>query len=153
MRNMEQNNLGLENSPYLRQHSSNPVWWQPYGHEAIQQAEKSNRLLVVSIGYSACHWCHVMEHESFSDEEVAAVMNSRYVSIKLDREERPDLDHVYMQAAMLSSRQGGWPLNALCLPDGRPFFAGTYFPKERWLLILNHFYGPVSYTHLRAHET
>lgn len=141
MKNMEQNNLGLENSPYLRQHSSNPVWWQPYGHEAIQQAEKSNRLLVVSIGYSACHWCHVMEHESFSDQEVAAVMNSRYVSIKLDREERPDLDHVYMQAAMLSSRQGGWPLNALCLPDGRPFFAGTYFPKERWLLILNHFYG------------
>lgn len=141
MRDMEQNNLGLENSPYLRQHSSNPVWWQPYGISALQQASQTNRLLIISIGYSACHWCHVMEHESFSDEEVAAVMNSRYVSIKLDREERPDLDHVYMQAAMLSSRQGGWPLNALCLPDGRPFFAGTYFPKERWLMILNHFYG------------
>jgi len=141
MLNIQQNNLGAENSPYLRQHAHNPVWWQAYGQETIRSAKNLQKLIIVSIGYSACHWCHVMEKESFADENVAAVMNARYLSIKLDREERPDLDHVYMQAAMLSSRQGGWPLNAICLPDGRPFFAGTYFPRERWLAILHHFYG------------
>jgi len=141
MPDVQQNNLGAENSPYLRQHAHNPVWWQPYCAETIIAAQNLQKLIVVSIGYSACHWCHVMEHESFADADVAAVMNSRYVSIKLDREERPDLDHVYMQAAMLSSRQGGWPLNAICLPDGRPFFAGTYFPRERWVAVLHHFYG------------
>jgi len=141
MLDVQQNNLGAENSPYLRQHAHNPVWWQPYTPESIKAAQNLQKLILVSIGYSACHWCHVMEKESFADHNVAEVMNARYLSIKLDREERPDLDHVYMQAAMLSSRQGGWPLNAICLPDGRPFFAGTYFPKDRWLAILHHFYG------------
>ena len=141
MLDVQHNNLGGENSPYLRQHAHNPVWWQPYGPDAIQAAQNQQKLILISIGYSACHWCHVMEKESFADEHVAGVMNARYLSIKLDREERPDLDHVYMQAAMLSSRQGGWPLNAICLPDGRPFFAGTYFPRDRWLAILHHFYG------------
>ena len=141
MLDVQQNNLGAENSPYLRQHAHNPVWWQPYAPESIKAAQNLQKLILVSIGYSACHWCHVMEKESFADHNVAEVMNARYLSIKLDREERPDLDHVYMQAAMLSSRQGGWPLNAICLPDGRPFFAGTYFPKDRWLAILHHFYG------------
>jgi hypothetical protein len=136
----KQNLLHLEQSPYLLQHKDNPVWWQAWSPESLTIAQQNNRLLIISIGYSACHWCHVMEHESFADQEVAAVMNARYLSIKVDREERPDIDHRYMQAAMLTSRQGGWPLNAIALPDGRPVFAGTYFPKERWLVILNHFH-------------
>jgi uncharacterized protein len=130
MLDVQHNNLGAENSPYLRQHAHNPVWWQPYGPDSIQAAQNQQKLILISIGYSACHWCHVMEKESFADEHVAGVMNARYLSIKLDREERPDLDHVYMQAAMLSSRQGGWPLNAICLPDGRPFFCRNLFPPR-----------------------
>lgn len=126
-------------SPYLLQHAYNPVDWFSWGDEALNKARTEDKLLIVSIGYSACHWCHVMERESFENEEVALLMNRNFVSIKVDREERPDLDHLYMNAAMIVSQRGGWPLNAIALPDGRPVFAGTYFRKEQWMHILNHF--------------
>ncbi len=134
------NNLKNETSPYLLQHANNPVDWFPWGEEALEKAKAENKLIVVSVGYAACHWCHVMEHESFEDSIVAAQMNQHFVSIKVDREERPDIDQIYMDACQLASRGGcGWPLNAFALPDGRPFWAGTYFPKEQWLDILNRF--------------
>lgn len=131
------NKLKYSSSPYLQQHAHNPVHWQEWGPEALQRAKDENKLLLISIGYAACHWCHVMEHESFSNEEVAAFMNENFVCIKVDREERPDVDRIYMDAAQLINGQGGWPLNAFALPDGRPFFAGTYFNKNRWLEVLN----------------
>jgi len=133
------NKLINESSPYLLQHAYNPVDWHPWGEEALEKAKKENKLLIVSIGYAACHWCHVMEHESFEDSLVAAVMNEHFVPIKVDREERPDVDDIYMSAAQLVSGQGGWPLNAFSLPDGRPVWAGTYFPKAQWLNILKQF--------------
>ncbi len=133
------NKLINESSPYLLQHANNPVDWFPWGDEALIKAKNENKLIVISIGYAACHWCHVMEHESFEDTTVANVMNEFYVSIKVDREERPDVDQVYMDAAYLITGRGGWPLNIITLPDGRPFFAGTYFRKEDWLKILNYF--------------
>ncbi|MCX2681516.1 thioredoxin domain-containing protein [Galbibacter sp. EGI 63066] len=133
------NNLIHESSPYLLQHAHNPVNWYPWGEEALQKAKDENKLLIISIGYAACHWCHVMEHESFEDEEVAKLMNEHFISIKVDREERPDVDQVYMNAANLLTGRGGWPLNALALPDGKPFYAGTYFPKNDWLKVLNYF--------------
>lgn len=126
-------------SPYLQQHAHNPVDWFAWGDEALNKAQTEDKLLIVSIGYSACHWCHVMERESFENEEVALLMNRYFVSVKVDREERPDLDNLYMNAAMIVSRRGGWPLNAIALPDGRPVFAGTYFRKDQWMHILNHF--------------
>ena len=127
------NSLKNETSPYLLRHAHNPVDWQPWGEEAIRRAEKEGKLLIVSIGYSACHWCHVMEQESFGDEEVAAAMNRNFISIKVDREERPDIDHYYMTAVRLMQQQGGWPLNVIALPDGRPIWGGTYFPKDMWV--------------------
>jgi len=130
------NRLINENSPYLLLHAHNPVNWYPWGQEALEKAKKEKKLLIISIGYAACHWCHVMEEESFSDREVAGVMNEDFISIKVDREERPDIDQVYMDAAHLLTGRGGWPLNAIALPDGKPVFAGTYFPKERWILVL-----------------
>ena len=130
------NALINETSPYLLQHARNPVHWQPWGETALEQAQRENKLLVVSIGYAACHWCHVMERESFEDSAVAALMNEHFVSIKVDREERPDVDQVYMEAAQLMTGRGGWPLNAITLPDGRPVFAGTYFPKDQWMSVL-----------------
>lgn len=130
------NALIHESSPYLRQHAHNPVDWHPWGDEALQKARNSNRLLLISIGYSACHWCHVMERESFEDPEVAKVMNAHFVNVKVDREERPDVDHVYMTAVQLMTGRGGWPLNCIALPDGRPLYGGTYFPKDQWLRIL-----------------
>ncbi len=133
------NQLQHSHSPYLLQHTNNPVNWVPWSEEALHEAQKSNKLLIISIGYSACHWCHVMEHESFEDVEVAALMNEYFVSIKVDREERPDVDQVYMNAAMLINGQGGWPLNAIALPNGEPVFAGTYFPKRNWLQLLAYF--------------
>lgn len=133
------NKLINESSPYLLQHAYNPVDWHPWGPEALEKAKRENKLLIVSIGYAACHWCHVMEHESFEDSTVAAIMNEHFVSIKVDREERPDVDDIYMSAAQLISGRGGWPLNAFALPDGRPVWAGTYFPKERWMDILKQF--------------
>ena len=135
--NKEPNRLINESSPYLLQHAYNPVDWYPWGEEALEKAQKEDKLLIISIGYAACHWCHVMEHESFEDSLVAKVMNENFVSIKVDREERPDVDDVYMTAAQLLSGRGGWPLNAIALPDGKPVFAGTYFPKEQWLNILD----------------
>jgi uncharacterized protein len=133
------NALIHESSPYLLQHAHNPVDWQPWGEAALSKAQRENKLLIISIGYAACHWCHVMEHESFEDSTVAALMNEHFVAIKVDREERPDVDDVYMSAAQLITGSGGWPLNAFALPDGRPIWAGTYFPKDRWMDILNRF--------------
>ncbi|MBX6379101.1 MAG: thioredoxin domain-containing protein [Thermoflavifilum aggregans] len=123
-------------SPYLLLHAHNPVNWYPWCDEALQKAQQENKLLIISIGYAACHWCHVMEKEVFSDEEAAAFMNAHFVSIKVDREERPDLDQLYMQACVLINGHGGWPLNAFALPDGRPFYAVTYLPKRQWLHVL-----------------
>lgn len=125
-----QNRLSEENSLYLRQHATNPVEWYPWGEEALKHAEASGKPLLVSIGYSACHWCHVMAHECFEDEYIAGLMNKHFICVKVDREERPDVDQVYMEAVQMIQQQGGWPLNVFCLPDGRPFFGGTYFPPE-----------------------
>lgn len=132
------NRLIKESSPYLLQHASNPVDWYPFGEEAFEEARRRNCPLIISIGYSACHWCHVMEHESFSKPEVAEIMNKHFVCIKVDREERPDVDQVYINAVQLIHGQAGWPLNCFALPDGRPFWGGTYFRAEQWAEILNH---------------
>jgi len=130
------NRLANSASPYLLQHANNPVDWYPWGSEALQKAKDENKLILVSIGYSACHWCHVMEHESFEDEQVAAVMNEYFVCIKVDREERPDVDQIYMSAVQLMTGRGGWPLNCICLPDQRPIYGGTYFRKNDWISLL-----------------
>lgn len=127
------NSLIHESSPYLLQHAHNPVDWHPWGEAALFKASSEDKLLLVSIGYAACHWCHVMEKESFEDEEVAQIMNELYVCIKVDREERPDVDHYFMTAVQLSGAQGGWPLNVVALPDGKPIWGGTYFPRENWI--------------------
>lgn len=131
------NQLIHETSPYLLQHAHNPVNWYPWSKDILEKAKSENKPLIISIGYSACHWCHVMEHESFEDEEVAKVMNENFICIKVDREERPDVDHIYMSAIQIISGRGGWPLNCFALPDGRPFWGGTYFQKTQWLGILN----------------
>ena len=131
--NQYTNQLIHETSPYLLQHAHNPVNWMPWGDKALQKANAENKLLLISIGYSACHWCHVMEHESFEDVEVADFMNEWFVNIKVDREERPDVDQIYMAAVQLMNQQGGWPLNVIALPDGRPIWGGTYFPKRSWI--------------------
>jgi len=133
------NQLIDQSSPYLLQHAYNPVDWHPWGEEALKKAKDEDKLLIISVGYSACHWCHVMEHESFEDSLVAKMMNDNFVAIKVDREERPDVDEIYMTACHLVSGSGGWPLNAFALPDGRPIWAGTYFPKNDWMNILNQF--------------
>jgi uncharacterized protein YyaL (SSP411 family) len=134
------NALINESSPYLLQHAHNPVNWYPWGEEALQKAKEEEKMLLISVGYSACHWCHVMEHESFEDTTVARIMNENFVCIKVDREERPDVDDVYMTACQLASGRGcGWPLNAFALSDGRPVWAGTYFPKEQWMNIIDQF--------------
>ncbi|MFA5556981.1 MAG: thioredoxin domain-containing protein [Flavobacteriaceae bacterium] len=130
------NELHKETSPYLLQHKNNPIFWKSWNDTSLEQSRKENKLLIISIGYSACHWCHVMEHESFEDSEVAELMNRYFVSIKVDREERPDVDSVYMKAVQLMTKQGGWPLNVVALPDGRPVWGGTYFRKEQWLSTL-----------------
>ena len=127
------NNLINENSPYLLQHAYNPVDWNPWDKQYLEKAKKENKLVVISIGYSSCHWCHVMEKESFEDSLVASIMNEKYISIKVDREERPDVDQVYMNAVQLMTGSGGWPLNVVTLPDGRPIWGGTYFPKDQWI--------------------
>ena len=126
------NALIHSSSPYLLQHAHNPVNWEEWHPELWEQAKQKDRLVLISIGYSACHWCHVMERESFEDEQTAALMNSIFINIKVDREERPDVDMVYMDACQLMTGRGGWPLNVICLPDGRPVYAGTYFPNENW---------------------
>lgn len=134
------NALVNESSPYLLQHAHNPVNWNPWGEAALDKAKSEDKLLVISVGYAACHWCHVMEHESFEDTTVARIMNEHFVAIKVDREERPDVDDVYMTACQLSNDKGcGWPLNAIALPNGRPIWVGTYFPRQQWLEILEYF--------------
>ena len=130
------NELIHESSPYLLQHAHNPVDWMPWGDAAFEKAKKEDKLVLVSVGYSSCHWCHVMEHESFENEGVAHIMNDHFVCIKVDREERPDVDQVYMNAVQLMTGQGGWPLNCFTLPDGRPIYGGTYFPKDKWVDVL-----------------
>ena len=127
------NALIEETSPYLLQHAHNPVNWEAWKPEVLERAKKENKPLLISIGYAACHWCHVMEHECFEDEEVAQYMNEHFVNIKIDREERPDVDQIYMDALQMMSGNGGWPLNVVTLPDGRPFWGATYLPKENWL--------------------
>ena len=124
------NRLIHETSPYLLQHAHNPVEWYPWGEEALQKARQEDKPVLLSVGYSACHWCHVMEHESFENEEIAGLMNKYFVSIKVDREERPDIDSIYMQAVQAMTQQGGWPMTVFLTPDGRPFFGGTYFPPD-----------------------
>ncbi len=126
------NALVNETSPYLLQHAHNPVDWYPWNETTLTKAQKEDKLLLISIGYSACHWCHVMEHESFEDEEVAKIMNENFICIKVDREERPDVDQIYMTAVQLMKQRGGWPLNCIALPDGKPFWGGTYFRKDEW---------------------
>lgn len=130
------NSLQHESSPYLLQHANNPVNWYAWNDDTLALAKKENKLILVSIGYSACHWCHVMEHESFEDEAVAEIMNRHFINIKVDREERPDIDMVYMGAVQIMTGQGGWPLNCFALPDGRPVYGGTYFPKQQWINVL-----------------
>ena len=122
------NKLSLESSPYLLQHAHNPVDWYPWGDEAFEKARTEDKPMIVSIGYAACHWCHVMERESFENEETAAMMNAHFVNVKIDREERPDLDHIYMDAVQAIAGNGGWPLNVFLTPEGKPFYGGTYFP-------------------------
>src|ERR1700712_445235 len=123
------NRLARAASPYLQQHRDNPVAWWEWGPEALAEAQRLNRPILLSIGYSSCHWCHVMAHESFEDPDVAAVMNDRFVNVKVDREERPDVDSIYMDAVQALTGRGGWPMTVFLTPDGRPFFGGTYFPK------------------------
>ncbi|HID30850.1 MAG TPA: thioredoxin domain-containing protein, partial [Desulfobacterales bacterium] len=123
------NRLANEKSPYLLQHAGNPVSWYPWGDEAFQKAKKEDRPIFLSVGYSTCHWCHVMAHESFEDGEVASLLNKFYTAIKVDREERPDVDKIYMHVCQSLTGHGGWPLSIFMTPEGKPFFAGTYFPK------------------------
>jgi len=131
------NELINESSPYLRQHAHNPVNWKAWNDESLQQAKDEKKLIIISVGYSACHWCHVMEKESFEDTTVAAVMNKNFISIKVDREERPDVDQIYINAVQLMTGSAGWPLNVVTLPDGRPVWGGTYFKKEQWIVALD----------------
>ena len=124
------NKLAQSTSPYLQQHADNPVHWQEWGPDALQMSKVSGKPILLSVGYSACHWCHVMAHESFEDHGIAAVMNELFVNIKVDREERPDIDQIYQAAhALLTKRSGGWPLTMFLTPETKPFFGGTYFPK------------------------
>ena len=134
--NKPTNRLAQETSPYLLQHAQNPVDWYPWSEEALEKAKQEDKPIIVSIGYSACHWCHVMEHECFEDAEVAQRMNDHFISIKVDREERPDVDQIYMEAVQMMGVQGGWPLNVFLTPDQKPFYGGTYFPKAQWMQLL-----------------
>mgnify|MGYP006073342591 FL=1 len=133
---INQNNLSLESSAYLLQHAKNPINWQRWDKKLYNTNNTDNKLLVVSIGYSSCHWCHVMEKETFEDSGVASFMNEKFISIKVDREENPEIDNIYMTATQMMTGRGGWPLNVVCLPDGRPVYGGTYHTKEQWLEVL-----------------
>ncbi len=130
------NRLGTEKSPYLFQHKDNPVWWQPWGEAAFKQAQTENKPIFLSVGYSTCHWCHVMAHESFEDQTVADVLNKNFIAIKLDREERPDVDDIYMSAVQAINGHGGWPLSVWLTPEGKPFYGGTYFQKPHFIKLL-----------------
>src|SRR5213594_2278704 len=125
-----ENRLARETSPYLLQHAHNPVDWYPWGEEAFARAHAEDKPVLLSVGYSACHWCHVMERESFEDPEIAALMNRHFVCVKVDREERPDVDQIYMQAVQSMTGHGGWPMTVFLTPEGEPFYGGTYFPPQ-----------------------
>lgn len=129
--NQKPNRLAGEKSPYLLQHKFNPVDWYPWGDEAFRRAKLENKPIFLSIGYSTCHWCHIMEKESFENEEIAKYLNQNFISIKVDREERPDIDRIYMTFVQATAGQGGWPLSVFLTPDGKPFFGGTYFPPSK----------------------
>ena len=131
------NELNNEKSLYLKQHSSNPVDWMPWGDAALSLAKSKKKLMIISVGYSSCHWCHVMEEETFSDEGAAKIMNEKFINIKVDREERPDIDELYMKSLVLMTGSGGWPMNIIALPDGSPIWGGTYLPKDNWINVLN----------------
>ncbi len=144
------NALINESSPYLLQHAHNPVNWHPWNKATLALAKKENKPLIVSIGYSSCHWCHVMEHQSFENEEVAKLMNDNFICIKVDREEHPDVDQIYMNAVQLITGRGGWPLNCFALPDGKPFYGGTYFNREQWISVLKQIINLYQNKHLEA---
>ena len=133
---LNQNNLKLETSAYLIQHAKNPIYWQRWDDNLYKNFNSEEKLLVVSIGYSSCHWCHVMEKETFEDQQVANYMNKNFIAIKVDREENPEIDNIYMTATQMMTGSGGWPLNVVCLPDGRPVYGGTYHNKKQWLEVL-----------------
>lgn len=135
--NLNQNNLGLETSAYLKQHDQNPIHWQRWDNSLYNKWNKEDKLLVVSIGYSSCHWCHVMEKETFKDSLVANYMNKHFINIKVDREENPEIDNIYMTATQMMTGNGGWPLNVVCLPNGKPIYGGTYHTKAQWIEVLN----------------
>src|SRR5690554_6176439 len=135
------NDLIHESSPYLLQHAHNPINWKPYGPTTIELAKQERKLMIISVGYSACHWCHVMERESFQDTAVAQMMNKHFISVKVDREERPDVDMTYINAVQLMTGSAGWPLNVITLPDGRPVWGGTYFKKDDWISALEQIQG------------
>ena len=146
------NRLANEASPYLRDHAENPVDWYPWGEEALARAKAEDKPIFLSIGYSACHWCHVMARESFSDPKIAEILNGNYISIKVDREERPDVDEVYIEAVRIMTGSAGWPLSVFMTPELKPFYGGTYFPPEprqnlaafnRVLLAALHYYRPL----------
>ncbi|RFC54352.1 thioredoxin domain-containing protein [Brumimicrobium aurantiacum] len=149
---MHTNDLINSSSPYLLQHAHNPVNWVEWSEKAFEKAKQENKLVLISVGYSACHWCHVMERESFENEEVAALMNKYLVCIKVDREERPDVDQIYMNAVQLMTQQGGWPLNCFALPDGRPIFGGTYFRKDQWMNVIQQLWNTVQEDEKRVLE-
>ncbi|MDH5769439.1 MAG: thioredoxin domain-containing protein, partial [Nitrospirota bacterium] len=132
----EYNRLAKSSSPYLLQHAKNPVDWYPWGPEALEKAKREDKPILVSIGYSSCHWCHVMERESFENDSIADIMNKHFVNIKVDREERPDIDQIYMDAVQTMGINGGWPLNVFLTPDQKPFYGGTYFPPQRWIKLI-----------------
>ena len=133
---MNTNNLNEESSPYLLQHAQNPVFWQKWDPEVYRVQNDTDKLLIVSIGYSSCHWCHVIEEETFEDEAVADYMNANFISIKVDREEHPDIDQLYMNATQMITGSGGWPQNVACLPDGRPVYGGTCHTQKQWMEVL-----------------
>jgi uncharacterized protein YyaL (SSP411 family) len=149
---MHSNELIHESSPYLLQHAHNPVNWVPWSKEAFEKAREENKLVLVSIGYSACHWCHVMEHECFENEEVASLMNEHFINIKVDREEHPDVDQVYMTAVQLMTQKGGWPLNCFTMADGSPVYGGTYFPKDQWMHVLRSLVHTMKHDAEKVHE-
>ena len=134
----KENNLINESSPYLLQHAKNPVNWNPWDKKYLNIAEKQNKLVIISIGYASCHWCHVMERESFQDSAVAKLMNEKFISLKVDREERPDIDNVYMSVTQMMTGRGGWPMTIIMSPKKIPFFAGTYFPKSSMTQLIPH---------------
>lgn len=135
--NFAQNNLKNQSSPYLLQHATNPIHWQVWNKNSLKEAQKQDKLLIISIGYTACHWCHVMENEVFEKQDVAHIMNDNFISIKVDREEHPDVDQIYMLALQIMTRQGGWPLNIIALPNGKPIWGATYLPEKQWLSALH----------------